>query len=77
MTLRTKFMGGRGVSAIAIAFSAIAISAIALPSAAMAQDAPAADAAAAPHGERERSVRRFDAIGVRTKPSTCRDIGVR
>lgn len=46
MTLRTKFMGGRGVSAIAIAFSAIAISAIALPSAAMAQDAPAADAAA-------------------------------
>ena len=36
-----------------------------------------ADAAAAPYGERERSVRRFDAIGVRTKPSTCRDIGVR
>ncbi len=41
MTLRTKFMGGRGVSALAIA-----ISAIALPSAAMAQDAPAADGAA-------------------------------
>lgn len=41
MTLRTKFTGGRGVSALAIA-----ISAIALPSAAMAQDAPAADGAA-------------------------------
>ncbi len=41
MTLRTKFMGGRGVSALAIAFSAIA-----LPSAALAQDAPAADATA-------------------------------
>lgn len=40
MTLRTKFMGGRGVSALAIA-----ISAIALPSAALAQDAPADDAA--------------------------------
>ena len=35
------------------------------------------DAAGAPHGERERCVRRFDAIGVRTIPSTCRDIGVR
>jgi len=41
VTLRTKFTGGRGVSALAIA-----ISAIALPSAAMAQDAPAADGAA-------------------------------
>lgn len=41
MTLRTNFIGGRGVSALAIA-----ISAIALPSAALAQDAPAGEAAA-------------------------------
>lgn len=40
MTLRTKFMGGRGVSTLAIA-----ISAFALPSAALAQDVPADDAA--------------------------------
>ncbi|MFN3516616.1 MAG: TonB-dependent receptor [Novosphingobium sp.] len=39
-------MGGRGVSALAIASSAIAFSAIALPSAALAQDPAAADDAA-------------------------------
>ena len=35
------------------------------------------NAAAAPHGKRERSVWRFNAIGVWTIPSMCHDIGVR
>ena len=36
-----------------------------------------ANAAATPYGKRERSVRRFNAIGVWTIPSMCHDIGVR